>query len=104
MMAVSHPLIDNPPPGEDVQRRLRRAALGWLRSELDAWSNLLDSGSAKARLFVARTLEHWRTDTELTVIRDPDTLAKLPAEEVDQWRTLWRDVDGLLKKAQGEAS
>jgi len=53
-------------------------------------------------LLIVQTLQPWRTDSDLAGIRDPGALARRPAEEQEAWRTLWADVDALLKKAQGD--
>ena len=47
---------------------------------------------------VAKTLQHWKTDADLAGVRDADALAKLPEPERAEWRTLWDEVDSLLKK------
>ena len=47
-------------------------------------------------------LQHWKEDGDLAGIRDPEALAKLPAEEQRVWRALWADVDALLQKAKGD--
>jgi tetratricopeptide (TPR) repeat protein len=89
-----------PPPDAAAKAELRRKALDWLRAELAAWSKVLDSGDPKADAFGARTLRHWRVDTDLAGVRDGDAIATLPADERRAWEALWKGVDALLK---GEA-
>jgi hypothetical protein len=36
---------------------------------------------------------------DLSGVRHPWSLLRLPADERRQWQKLWADVDGLLKKA-----
>jgi hypothetical protein len=68
---------------------------------LAAWSDILAPDEPKLRAAVAATLRHWQQDPDLTGVRDPEALAKLPDEEQQAWRALWADVDLQLKKAQG---
>ena len=89
-----------PPPDAAAKAELRRKALDWLRAELATWSKVLDSGRPEARAAVARTLRHWKQDSDLAGVRDGDALARLPADERRAWEALWKDVDALLK---GEA-
>ena len=48
---------------------------------------------------VARDLTRWKQDRDLTVIRDSETLARLPEAERKEWQALWAEVDSLLKHA-----
>jgi hypothetical protein len=47
---------------------------------------------------IAKTLEHWQQDTDLTAVRDEAALAKLPQAEREGWKSLWAKVDALLVK------
>jgi hypothetical protein len=49
---------------------------------------------------VAKTLTHWKQDTDLAGIRDEQELAKLPEDERKAWQSLWADVDALLKRTR----
>jgi hypothetical protein len=91
---------DDPPPDEGLRATLRQQTLDWLRAQLAAWSKLLEDGQPQSRDTVRRTLEHWKRDPDLANIRGAETLARLTAEEQEAWRTLWVEVDSLLKKAQ----
>ena len=85
---------------DDKERaRLRRQALDWLRADLAAWGNRLDSGPAQVRPAIVQTLSHWQKDTDLAGIRDAAALAKLPEDEQKAFTQLWADVAALLKKA-----
>lgn len=77
--------------------KLRHQALEWLRAELTAWTKLIESGPPQARTAFVRTLGHWKQDPDLMGIRDAEALAKLSADEQKSWRTLWADVESLLK-------
>jgi hypothetical protein len=92
--------VDDPAPEEAAKAILRAQALAWLKAELAAWSDILASDEPKAHAAVAPTLRHWKGDPDLAGVRDLDTLAKLSEEDQQAWRTLWADVDTLLKKAQ----
>ena len=77
---------------------MRKQALQGLRADLAAWGKLLDKDADKARPVVQRTMTHWKQDTDLTSVRDPKALEKLPPDERDAWQKLWKDVDALLAK------
>ena len=91
---------DDPSPDEVAKANLRKRALDWLKAELAVWSRLLDSDATKHSPLVAKTLEHWRVDTDLPGIRDQKELAKLPEVERSAFQPLWSKVDGVLKKAR----
>jgi serine/threonine-protein kinase len=88
-------------PLTDADRaKFRNQARAWLEAELKAWSGLVESAkSHKQRQAIAGTLEHWREDTDLASVRDKHALDSLPEGERSMWKTLWADVDRLLKKA-----
>lgn len=90
---------DVPPPDDAARTRLRSQALDWLKAELSAWTKLLESGPPQARPAIVQNLQHWKQDTDLAGIRDVEALAMLPAEEAKAWRSLWADVDTILKRA-----
>jgi hypothetical protein len=46
---------------------------------------------------------HWKADPELTGLREPGSPDKLPKDEQDACRALWKDGDALLAKAGGGA-
>jgi hypothetical protein len=45
-------------------------------------------------------MTHWQRDTDLTGVRDPKALEKLPQDERTPWQKLWKDVGTLLAKTQ----
>jgi tetratricopeptide (TPR) repeat protein len=89
---------DDPSADDAARAKLRRQALDWLKAELSIWSNLIDSGPPQARPTIAQTLKHWQEDTDLPGIRDPEELAKLPADERAAFQQLWDDVNALLAR------
>jgi tetratricopeptide (TPR) repeat protein len=91
-LAASGQGKDDPPPDDASKARLRPQALAWLRADLALWSRQFDTDAATAR----RMLTHWRSDPDLTSVRDPGALAKLPEAEAAGWRALWGDVAALL--------
>jgi serine/threonine-protein kinase len=92
---------DDPPLDEAARADLRKQALGWLRAELAAWVRTLDAADPTSRAGVARTLQHWKKDSDLAGVRDPEALARLPEVERKEWPSLWADVDRLLQRAGG---
>jgi serine/threonine-protein kinase len=92
--------------GEDAARlddkeraHLRQQALGWLRADLNAWSQQAEGGTPQTRALVQKTLLYWKEDTDLAGLRDAAALAKLPEAERAEWQKLWADVEATLKKA-----
>jgi cytochrome c-type biogenesis protein CcmH/NrfG len=91
--------------GEDARRlpdkavvMLRRQALGWLRAELAGEAKQAEQNDPRATGEVRRQMRHWQWDPDLTAVRDPQALDRLPPDEQKEWRQLWADVDALLKK------
>jgi hypothetical protein len=41
----------------------------------------------------------WETDPDLSSVRDPAALAKLPEAERQKWQKLWQDVEDLRNQA-----
>jgi hypothetical protein len=87
------------PLTDDDRAKLRLEARTWLEAELAAWSKLIASGSVADRRSIANTLKHWQQDADLASVRDATAVAKLPADERDGWRSLWRNVDASIAKA-----
>jgi serine/threonine-protein kinase len=85
-------------PEDDKERsRLRGQALGWLRADLALWQKQADSAKAAEREAVRQALRHWQQDADLTVVRDKQALAALPADERARWEKLWAEVMALLR-------
>jgi tetratricopeptide (TPR) repeat protein/tRNA A-37 threonylcarbamoyl transferase component Bud32 len=77
--------------------RLRRQALEWLTDDLAAWAKLIKNVPAEGSR-ARQALRHWQTDSDLAPLRDADGLATLPPQERDACRTLWAQVEALLRQ------
>ncbi len=86
---------EEPPLDEAAKAKLRRQALDWLRAELKAWHQFPDLGPPRVRAGSVRRPSDWKQDSDLTSIRDPAALAKLPASEQKAFAQLWADVDAM---------
>jgi serine/threonine-protein kinase len=86
--------------GDAERAHWRAQARQWLRADLDAWAKKLESGLAAARAQVQEMLARWQKDPDLAGLRDPEELKKLPPAERQECRTLWSDLDALLKRAR----
>jgi serine/threonine-protein kinase len=96
---------DYPPLDEPTKARWRKQAIDWLRADLAAWSKILKEGPPQAPQSMPETLQHWKTDPDLTGLRDPEAVKRLPEAEQSACRALWAEVDALLTKARaGTAS
>jgi tetratricopeptide (TPR) repeat protein len=82
--------------GAAERANLRQQALTWLTADLKAWAALVKHDPREwewARL----TLRRWQKDSDLAGIRDTTELAKLPQDEQEACRRLWREVDAMLR-------
>jgi serine/threonine-protein kinase len=86
---------DTEKPVETELATIRNKSLAWLRADLAAWTKFADNPKEHAR--IRQTLQHWQQDTDLASIRDPNEIAKLPADEQEAWKKLWAEVAELLK-------
>jgi len=86
---------------EKDRARWRRQALDWLRADLEGWAKRLESDKPEELKRAAATLRHWQQDADLSGLRDPAELAKVPADEQEACKKLWADVQALLDKLQG---
>ncbi len=98
-LAASGQSKDEPQPDAAAAATLRGKARDWLKAELAAWAKVLDTGPAQFKAVVPKTLEHWKTDSDLAGIRDEKELAKLSDAERAALKELWNDVDRVLKSA-----
>jgi hypothetical protein len=64
--------------------------------KLSSWTKLTDDTKEHAR--IRQALQHWQKDPDLAGIRDPDTVAKLPADEQQACKKLWAEVATLQKQ------
>jgi serine/threonine protein kinase/tetratricopeptide (TPR) repeat protein len=98
---------------------LRGQALICLRSDLAAWSRLLETQPAEARASVQRTLKldvamidlrvacphvqetlrRWQQDASFAGVRG-NALANLPEAERQAWQQLWANVEALRLRAE----
>jgi hypothetical protein len=85
-------------PRRAKRTRLRKQALAWLHADLAVWTKLAVDPKGHAR--IRQTLQHWQKDPNLAGIRDPNAVAKLPADEQEACKKLWADVTALLKKIE----
>jgi serine/threonine-protein kinase len=76
----------------EARTRWRRQALDWLRADL------AHRAKSAERAAVAKVLQAWQQNRDLSCVRDVQALAKLPQEERDAWQKLWADVAEFLRK------
>jgi hypothetical protein len=82
----------------DAQRSgLRRQALSWLREDLAGWSRLWEAKSPEAKQ-LPEVLARWQQEPALAGIRDDGPVGRLPADEQEACRALWRDVRALEER------
>ncbi len=85
---------------DTTQAELRYCALCWLQDHLGAGARYLTGDQAGSAGQMRRVLLHWQKDADLTTVRDPAALGKLPEAEQVAWRNLWAQVDALLVRTR----
>ena len=93
---------DDPSPDDGTRARFRARSLSWLRERLGSWEKLVGDGKGEARKQVVVILTNWQKDPDTACVREPESLAKVPKDERQAWRSFWTDVESLLAKARGE--
>jgi serine/threonine protein kinase/tetratricopeptide (TPR) repeat protein len=83
-----------------ARARLRRQALDWLRSDLEACRQRLDKGPDSARSVVVKKIQLWLIDADLGGVRGPEALARLPDSERQPWQELWGRVADTVARSQ----
>jgi eukaryotic-like serine/threonine-protein kinase len=86
--------------GKPEQEALRKQARDWLRLDLAACAQKVDTGTVADRIQAQKTLSPWRDDPDLAGLGDADTLERLPPAEREECRALWQEVAALLRRAQ----
>ena len=82
-----------------TKKQLRKQAIAWLRAELVDWKSQLDASSTASEMALIAVLNHWKTDSDLASLRDQLQLEKLDDGEQQACRSLWNEVEELLKVA-----
>jgi serine/threonine-protein kinase len=84
---------------EQQRTRWRQQALDWLRADLTWLARALDKADSRTKIQIQRGLERWRTNIDLTGVRDKAALENLPEAERKRWQQLWVDVESLRQRA-----
>jgi serine/threonine-protein kinase len=78
----------------DEREALRSRALEWARVAFPDRSERAESdGGSQRSSRVGRSALFWLIDVRLEILRDPEVLAALPAEEAKQWIDLWAKLE-----------
>jgi hypothetical protein len=83
---------------EMERTRLRRQAYDWLHASLEQLVKQSSGDDVEGSVDAAERLPQWQTNPDLAGVRDPAELAKLPAEERQQWQSLWSEVQDLSQR------
>jgi Flp pilus assembly protein TadD len=73
----------------------RQRALTWLRADVERCARHA-KGPTEAQAVARQWLRFVQADADLSGVREPDRLAKLPREERAEWIALWKEVRDLL--------
>jgi serine/threonine-protein kinase len=99
-LAAAGKTKDTPPSNDATRAKLRQQARAWLLADLAAYAKCLDGADQRGLGLIRRRVVPWKYDPQLASLRDPDALAKLPAEEQEACRQLWAEVEKLLERTQ----
>ena len=88
--------------GEPERAAFRQQARNWLRLDLAAWAQKVDTGTEADRVQARKTLAPWRDDPDLAGLFDAETLESLSPSERQECRALWQDIAALLRRARND--
>jgi serine/threonine protein kinase/tetratricopeptide (TPR) repeat protein len=88
---------DSQPTKPTDQARWRKQALAWLRADLTLLVRAADQVGPVPALEIIQVLQRWRHHVHFIGVRGA-AIDSLPPDERDGWRSLWADVDALLKR------
>jgi serine/threonine-protein kinase len=91
---------DDPAPDGAERARWRRQALDWLRDDIAAYKQQLESGPPRSRATALRQLGLWRVDPALAGLRDESALSALGKSEREACRALWYEVNAIQTQAR----
>jgi eukaryotic-like serine/threonine-protein kinase len=80
--------------------RWRKQARDWLRADLAAWTETLDSDAPMARDLAKKMLTLWQTDPDLAGIRELIALDKFSPGERQECVSLWNAVSAALIRSE----
>jgi serine/threonine-protein kinase len=78
----------------------RRQVLDWLRAELAASDKLLEAKTAPSRDLARKVLANWKSDPDMSGLRDPSAIDTFSMDERNECLALWQAVDDLLARAR----
>ncbi len=85
--------------GTTGRAQLRKQARDWLRLNLVALTNKLNTGDLADRTLALKALTQMRDEPDLNGLRESSALVALPAIERDEFAALWHDVETTRKRA-----
>jgi hypothetical protein len=90
----------DPPADAAARAALRQQSLACLRADLALRQKQATAANAAGRSEAAAKLSVWLQESALAGVRDPEPLAKLPADECAEWEKFWADVKATLAHAR----
>jgi serine/threonine-protein kinase len=85
---------------EADRARWRRQARTWLRADVAAWTQKLDTGAKAGRELVQRVSARWWADPGLAWLHEASVGEGLPPAERQECLALWQDAGAVLRRAQ----
>jgi serine/threonine protein kinase/Flp pilus assembly protein TadD len=88
--------VDAGEVADNERTHWRQQSIKWLQADLDACHNLLKNGRPEDRRMVLQELQRWHRDPNLAGLRDPSDVATMRADEQEECKHLWAEVDALI--------
>ncbi len=85
---------------EAERARMLQHALSWLNEELKSIAAHAAQDDIHTRNAACAKLRWWQEDDLLAGVREPDALAKLPAENRAKWEAFWEKIEDVIAEAE----
>jgi serine/threonine-protein kinase len=85
---------------EEERARWRRQARTWLRADVVAWTQKLDTGIKTDRELVQKVSARWWADPGLAWLHEASAVEALPPAERQECLALWQDAGAVIKRGQ----
>ncbi len=96
---ASEGLGDAEPLNDQRRSQHRRQAIGWLSDVVNEFANRWESDATSSSHSIVATVVPWRTEPDLTGIRDQLVVEALPSSDQLLVADFWQRVDQLTKQA-----
>jgi tetratricopeptide (TPR) repeat protein len=92
--------VDTAELNEKERARWRQQARTWMRADVAAWTQKLDTGAKADRELVQKVSARWWADPGLAWLHDASLVEGLPPAERQECLALWQDAEAVVRRAQ----